>query len=1052
MKKNMIKTISIGMATVLVSLSAGTVVSANELSENEIIIEEAAGAEEVSAVGECESDLDDKSNEVSENALVETKEDELTEVNIAGADIEIKEAAGYEEGAYAIFESDGEAPSIGYRAYVTKNLGDPSGFVQVDDKLIRKYKDYFRVDVPGLTKGEWYIKLEKCSINSDKEVIKVLSSVNTGVLNVSGYDRTGFAFAKGSTVFGGYKMDGSLADDAEVYYVTEENYGSISSIISGIGSKPAVIRIIGCLEGPKRIEINSKSAGITIEGIGDDATIYGGGFYVKNSSKVEIRNLGIMNASYGENDDIGIDGSNNVWIHNNDLFYGARGSESDMIKGDGAADCKKSYDITFSYNHFWDNGKTSLLGSGNSETVSYGRNITYHHNWYDHTDERNPRIRFYTVHIYNNYFDGVSKYGIGITNFASAFAENNYFRNTKYPMLTSMQGSDMYRSEIVYSEDNGTFSQNSGGIIKAYGNKYAGKFTLIPYGSDTYVKNGVKTAFDLLAKDGSATSSKKQFDMYAAASKDEAIPNYVVFAYADSDRFNQYYNNFDTNRSLMYSYEPDDAMDVPGIVAAKAGRHDGGDFWWNFNNSHADDDSGVDMGLMSAIEKYSGSVVYIGGFDSYKCKSAGDRQQLTRKVSEPTSNTNGYVFDDKGESVFVGGNDLAKDEPGADENSFEASYIIKNTHKLETALSEDSEYYSDAASKGIYSIKNYCIAKNTLDALYLKSLNGVVTINAPGEGELIVHAGTEVNSDTYICGIRLKNAAGDEVTEETGLESVAQRQPSTFKYKITAKGTYEFGYRDDEKTDHRIRIYNMTFVPAGSGPEEPTPTPTPTPTPVPGSEEVYEITTSAAAVDGSTYDVTYETNFTYNGKKQLPAVKKVIKKDGGAGQVVSPEFYKISYKNNVNSNMVEKSGSYERNTEIIDKKQPFIQISFKNDYKASKKITVYFDIRPRMLQENTLELVPKKTELLGKKGKKLKFLKSASVNMDEWSSPKKLNAKKDLDETKVILVNADGVKLADQINIITEPISSTYAYIQVTGKGNYRGTVRSKTPIALTVE
>ncbi|WP_343696330.1 hypothetical protein [Flavobacterium sp.] len=121
-----------------------------------------------------------------------------------------------------------------------------------------------------------------------------------------------------------------------------------------------------------------------------------------------------------EGDNIGLQQDNDyVWVHNCDLFYGDAGSDADQIKGDGALDCKNSTYITFSYNHFWDNGKASLLGL--SEGTTSGLYITYHHNWFDHSDSRHPRVRYYSAHIYNNYYDGNSKYGAGSTLGSSVF-------------------------------------------------------------------------------------------------------------------------------------------------------------------------------------------------------------------------------------------------------------------------------------------------------------------------------------------------------------------------------------------------------------------------------------------------------------------------------------------------------------------------------------------------------------------------------------------------------------------------------------------------------
>lgn len=126
-----------------------------------------------------------------------------------------------------------------------------------------------------------------------------------------------------------------------------------------------------------------------------------------------------MNCDSNEGDDVGLQQDNDhVWVHNCDFFYGHAGSDADQKKGDGALDTKKSTYVTHSYNHFYDTGKSNLQGMKSETTSNY---ITYHHNWYDHADSRCPRIRTCTVHVYNNYYDGNSKYGIGATMGSSVF-------------------------------------------------------------------------------------------------------------------------------------------------------------------------------------------------------------------------------------------------------------------------------------------------------------------------------------------------------------------------------------------------------------------------------------------------------------------------------------------------------------------------------------------------------------------------------------------------------------------------------------------------------
>ena len=143
--------------------------------------------------------------------------------------------------------------------------------------------------------------------------------------------------------------------------------------------------------------------------------------------------------------------------------------------------------------------------------------ISYHHNWFDHSDSRHPRIRRMSVHVYNNYFDGNSKYGVGVTSGGEAFVENNFFRNCKYPMLISGQGTD--------AKGDGTFSGESGGVIKSYGNHIEGAKAYVKYSS----------------------SNTKEFDAYEASSREERVPDSVKAVDGGTG-----YSNFDTE-GLWYA-------------------------------------------------------------------------------------------------------------------------------------------------------------------------------------------------------------------------------------------------------------------------------------------------------------------------------------------------------------------------------------------------------------------------------------------------------------------------------------------------------------------
>lgn len=495
-----------------------------------------------------------------------------------------------------------------YNVYVKG--GQYSDFTKIDYQLVRDYGSYARADALGLKAGEYELKV--VPVVNDKEVAEA-ANIATG-LKVRAHDRSGFAFNTSKTP-GAYNADGTLKSGAVVVYLTNDNIDKVTldvqtsnkgdkitctglqniinnGIKKGIDTRPFVFRMIGQIKTPSVadkgdivIDMNGKdvSAGVTIEGVGNDAVADGWGIRLKGARYAEVSNIGFFNCNSGEGDNVGLQQDNeHIWVHNCDMFYGNAGSDADQIKGDGALDCKKSNYVTFSYNHFWDNGKCNLLGLSEGSTDYY---ITYHHNWYDHSDSRHPRVRYYSAHVYNNYYDGNAKYGVGSTLGSSVFVENNYFRNTNKPMMISQQGTD------IKGNPKGTFSGEDGGIIKAYGNVFADMKSLrfVPYSDE----------------------NQTEFDAYVASSRDEQVPASVT-----SKKGGNKYNNFDTNSSLFYSsYVLDKAEDVPAVVAGQfgAGRVQHGDFQWTFNNSVDDAEYEVNAALKKAVSAYKTSLVKIFG-------------------------------------------------------------------------------------------------------------------------------------------------------------------------------------------------------------------------------------------------------------------------------------------------------------------------------------------------------------------------------------------------------------------------------------------------------
>ena len=528
--------------------------------------------------------------------------------------ITITECKGWHESCYIEWTPISNAKS--YNVYVKG--GNYANFTKIDGPLVRNYGTYGRADMVGLIAGTYSMKV--VGVDADGNELSANGVANN--LQVINYKREGFAFLNWNAGVGAYKNDGSLKSGARIFYVTAATAKTITcnvvtgdkgevtactglqAIIAayekGSDKTPTAFRIIGTINADDMDSFGSSAEGlqikgrnadselnITLEGIGEDATIKGFGFLIRNAKSLELRNFAIMNFM---DDGVSMDTDNsNIWVHHLDVFYGKKGSAADQVKGDGSIDIKSdSKYITVSYCHFWDAGKSSLCGMKSESGPNY---ISYDHNWFDHSDSRHPRIRTMSVHVWNNYFDGNSKYGVGVTTGACAFVDRNYFRNAHDPMMSSLCGTD--------ATGDGTFSKEDAGFIKAYGNVFAEKNT-----------NGV--IFQYIPWREGLTS----FDSYEVADPTEQVPSTVVETYTNKDNkiATASYNNFDTNSSLMYSYTPDAAADIPAKVVGYygAGRLNHGDFKWTFSNSE-DTNSEVIEALRTAIINYTSTLVGIYG-------------------------------------------------------------------------------------------------------------------------------------------------------------------------------------------------------------------------------------------------------------------------------------------------------------------------------------------------------------------------------------------------------------------------------------------------------
>ena len=556
------------------------------------------------------------------------------------------EATGWLESAYVEWSTDYKADS--YNAYVKEKDGE---YVKLDDELIRHYKtdkDYYRADALGLKEGTYIMKV--VPVKDGKEVAS--KALETEEIAVASHDRSGFAFSSDSkykTGSGAYNDDGTLKQDAVVLYVTKDTAKTVTMTVKtdtnkttkcvgiqtiidalqkGNETRPVDIRIIGTVTKNDLDKISSSSEGLqvkgksaysdmklTIEGVGSDACIKDFGILVRNAANVEIRNLSVLNFM---DDGISIDTSNcNIWVHNLDIYYGQAGSDSDQKKGDGSIDVKKSQYCTIAYNHFFDSGKCGLVDATPADS-GYSDYLTYHHNWFDHSDSRHPRIRNgHNIHVYNNYYDGNSKYGVGVTSGSSAFVEANVFENCKYPMMSSLQGSDAKGKSI--------FSNEKGGMIKAYNNIISGAAGVVYANADSSY--------------GAANAAS--FDAYLAAERNEQVAgSYKTLAGSTT------YSNFDTDVSVDMGVTEADitaAAEVKNKVKALSGSQDGGVIPWNFTD--ADNSSyAIDEKLKEAVTAYKNTaLISVGG----KVDKTGHTEETTKSEENTTASQETSSSDEK---------------------------------------------------------------------------------------------------------------------------------------------------------------------------------------------------------------------------------------------------------------------------------------------------------------------------------------------------------------------------------------------------------------------
>ncbi|MCY9782483.1 right-handed parallel beta-helix repeat-containing protein [Nocardiopsis sp. EMB25] len=179
--------------------------------------------------------------------------------------------------------------------------------------------------------------------------------------------------------------------------------------------EPLTIEVSGQIDLDGAMAVGSDK---TLVGVDGGAEFTGGRLVVDGSDNVVLTNLRVESGGTA----VAIrGGARHVWVDGS-TFVGGGGSA--LVAVSGGAD-----HVTLSWNHFRDAEAAVDIGGEDEEPGTL--RVTLHHNFFDGTSARNPRVRDAEhVHVFNNYFRSNSEYGVDSGLDANVLVEGNYFQGT----------------------------------------------------------------------------------------------------------------------------------------------------------------------------------------------------------------------------------------------------------------------------------------------------------------------------------------------------------------------------------------------------------------------------------------------------------------------------------------------------------------------------------------------------------------------------------------------------------------------------------------------
>lgn len=154
------------------------------------------------------------------------------------------------------------------------------------------------------------------------------------------------------------------------------------------------------------------------------------GIFANGAQNIIFRNLYIKQPAYSA-DALSMQESNTIWVDH--CTFESLNQTKDAE--DGSCDITHgTYNVTVSWCKFVQTQKSCLVGHSNSNgSEDQAISVTFHHNHFDKSGSRHPRLRFGNAHVYNNFYDNVTTYGAGSAYGGKLLLEENYFDNVKLP-------------------------------------------------------------------------------------------------------------------------------------------------------------------------------------------------------------------------------------------------------------------------------------------------------------------------------------------------------------------------------------------------------------------------------------------------------------------------------------------------------------------------------------------------------------------------------------------------------------------------------------------